>query len=323
MNEVETLKPVAIESGVARRDPLTSVSGGKPAPAVSARAKTAGQLQLAGQALTGLGILVSAFLVFEFLVTSLTHDRAQAELLTAFKQQVPTTTLDATTAAPPEGSPVALLHIPRLNLDQVVVEGTSPEDLKSGPGHLRAGPLPGEFGNAVIAGRRTTYGGPFRNLDLLRVGDPIRITTGQGVFYYTVSLVKRVDAGHADPLTATLDTRITLVTSDPAYFPAGRLVVVARIAPLVAATDLSGTPLDVEHRAPLSATISDLGLAGDPLGLVLAIIFAQLLLGVLWLVSRLARRWPLSLTIMFATPTVLALTVLAFSNVDRLLPGML
>lgn len=55
----------------------------------------------------------------------------------------------------------------------VVVEGVGTEDLKLGPGHMPTTALPGDEGNAVISGHRTTYGGPFHDLHLLEVGSPI------------------------------------------------------------------------------------------------------------------------------------------------------
>lgn len=293
-------------------------SWGAPKPAQPGQ-----RVHIIARALTGLGVVVSLFLLFEFALTGLFHERAQQDLLAAFKQQVSTTTLDLPSATVAEGSPVALIEIPRIGLKQVIVEGTSPEDLKKGPGHLRAAPMPGEFGNAVVAGRRTTYGAPFKDIDLLRVGDMIRVTTGQGVFAYRVSSVGRVAAGRPDPLLAKLDTRLTLVTSDPAYAPAGRLVAVARMTPLTGSLDENATPLDVAGRAPLAASISELGLAGDPMGLVLGLVFAQLLIAAALLTVRFSRRWPLSLTLMFAVPTLMALAILTFSNVDQLLPGTL
>ena len=42
-----------------------------------------------------------------------------------------------------------------------VVPGVSHDDLKKGPGHYPDTPLPGQLGNASIAGHRTTYGEPF------------------------------------------------------------------------------------------------------------------------------------------------------------------
>jgi sortase A len=268
----------------------------------------------AGQGLTVIGVAGLLFIGYEFGLTSLTHDRSRPALLATFKLQVPTTTLDAPTTSPPEGSPTALLDIPRIGLDQVVVEGTSPEDLKAGPGHLRASPMPGEYGNAVIAGRRTTYGGPFGRLDQLRAGDPITVTTGQGAFNYRVVSVHRVGAGNAAPLIGTTDSRMTLVTSDSQLFPTGRLVVVAT---------LQGKPVAVANRPKVPITTADLGLVGDPAALWFVVLWAPLLIAAVWLVRRFRRQWPLSVTTMFAVPVVLTLAVLVLSSLDPVLPGTL
>lgn len=280
-------------------------------------------LEQFGRALAAVGVVVSAFLVFEFVFTGLVHERSQADLLASFKQRIQTTTLDAPNAGLTEQSPVALLFIPKIGLSQIVVEGTTPNDLKLGPGHLRAAPLPGEFGNAVIAGRRTTYGAPFKSLGLLHPGDSITVTTGQGVFAYVVSSVRSVGAGQASPLTATLDTRLTLVTSDPAFMPSRRLIVTARLAPVIQAGDAKGSPVAVATRPPVAVAIDELGLTGESGGVALALVFGQLLILAIWLTRRFGRRWPLSLTVLFATPALLGLAVLFFSNIDRLLPGML
>jgi len=48
---------------------------------------------------------------------------------------------------------VALLSIPAIGISaMVVVEGTTPENLTLGPGHLRDTPLPGQAGISVIFG---------------------------------------------------------------------------------------------------------------------------------------------------------------------------
>lgn len=268
----------------------------------------------AGRWLTAAGLLAALFLAHELLLSGLSHDRAQAALLATFKRGVTTTTLGTPGSTPDEGGPVALLQIPRIGLEQLVVEGTSPEDLKADPGHLRVSPLPGEFGNSVIAGRRTTYGGPLRRLDELRQGDPIRVTTGQGSFLYIVSDSRTVPPGRADPLIGTLDSRLTLVTSTPAYMPTDRLVVVAK---------LRGAPAAIPHHPPVPISPADLGLAGDAGGLGPALVWGQLLTAMIWGASRMRRSWPVPVVWLLAAPVILGLAVLTFSSLDRILPGTL
>ncbi len=115
----------------------------------------------------------------------------------------PTTTTSAavetTTTIPPApqlptiemGDPIAKIQIPRVGVDSIVVQGTERDDLKNGPGHYPATPLPGQLGNAAIAGHRTTYGAPFNRLDELEAGDFIltQSLVGESVYVVTELLV--------------------------------------------------------------------------------------------------------------------------------------
>ena len=71
------------------------------------------------------------------------------------------------------GDALTRIKIPKLGVDVVVVEGTTPAALKAGAGHYRGTPLPCETGNVAIAGHRTTYGKPFAQMDRLGPGDQI------------------------------------------------------------------------------------------------------------------------------------------------------
>jgi sortase A len=82
---------------------------------------------------------------------------------------------------------VAQIRIPRVGLDDIVVNGVGVDDLRKRPGHAPATPLPGQRGNSAIAGHRTPYGAPFGNLDQLSNGDAILPRTTQGSFTYRVS----------------------------------------------------------------------------------------------------------------------------------------
>ena len=71
---------------------------------------------------------------------------------------------------PRQGDAVARIRIPKIGVDQYVVEGVDVDDLRKGPGHYPSTPLPGHEGNSAIAGHRTTYGAPFGDLDQLDTG---------------------------------------------------------------------------------------------------------------------------------------------------------
>ena len=127
------------------------------------------------------------------------------------------------------GDPLGRIRIPKVGLSEVFVEGTEASDLRKGPGHYPATPLPGQRGTVGIAGHRTTYGAPFHDIDDLRRGDRIELAMPYGRFTYRVERTRIV------PPTATEVTdrvgydRLVLSACHPLYSAAQRIVVFARL----------------------------------------------------------------------------------------------
>ena len=135
------------------------------------------------------GVLILLFVAYQLWGTGIRTAQAQNQLEDDFEAVLeeavdqPTTTTttteagdppdhrhDPTTGPAPEGEATARIVIPAIGVDKIVVEGVSLADLKKGPGHYPETPLPGQEGNAAIAGHRTTYGAPFHRLDELQAG---------------------------------------------------------------------------------------------------------------------------------------------------------
>ena len=157
------------------------------------------------------------------------------ETATTLPTTTPTTTPPAAPSDPvPNGEAIAILRIPRLGIEWQVVEGVKVADLKAGPGHFRETVMPGQLGNSAIAGHRTTYGQPFRNIDQLEVGDLIEITTLVGTYTYAVTdslIVKPSDYALVIPTVDPTVATLALVTCDPAYTARNRLIVRATLVP--------------------------------------------------------------------------------------------
>jgi len=77
-------------------------------------------------------------------------------------------------AEPTAGAPVARLVIPKIALDDIVLEGVTTAALNGGPGHLPGSAFPGGEGNAVISAHRDRH---FRRLGELSIGDTISTQT--------------------------------------------------------------------------------------------------------------------------------------------------
>jgi sortase A len=155
--------------------------------------------------------------------------------------------VDAWEASVSSGEALTRIAIPGIDVETLVVSGTSPAALRAGAGHYPNTPLPGQVGNVGIAGHRTTYGRPFNRVDELSVGDDIWLQTPIGDFRYQV--IDPPTGGDCEPYGGTPDTAacithprdwsvvspsedslLTLTTCHPKGSAAQRMVVQAELA---------------------------------------------------------------------------------------------
>lgn len=266
-----------------------------------------------GHGLTLFAVLVVVYVLYLVGFSALEQGRSQRTLAARFEQAV------AFQEAPvggsiTEGTPVAVLDIPRLGLREVVVEGTTSRELRNGPGHLRSSALPGQAGNSVIAARRAAYGGSFRELDRLRPGDEIRATTGLGEVTYEVTETREVRPEEPDALGDFGDDRMTFVTSAPAFLASRRLVAVAELRSDVLPTP-DGRPSEVRKE--------ELGLHGDRSGALQLLLWTQALFLAAMATAWLYRRWSRWPTWLITTPVLALLLLLVFDSFTPLLPSTL
>jgi len=124
------------------------------------------------------------------------------------------------------GTPVARVVIPRIGLDEVILEGVEATVLNAAPGHMPGTPMPGATGNSVISAHRDRH---FHRLGQLAVGDTVRTFTPQGHRTWRITGRRIVGAGR--PVLYDTPTAIlTLTTCWPIRFigPApDRLLLVA------------------------------------------------------------------------------------------------
>jgi sortase A len=129
---------------------------------------------------------------------------------------------------PLKGDAIAKIEIPAIGVSDYVVEGTDTASLRKGPGHYPETPLPGDPGTAAIAGHRTTYGAPFRNIDDLRHGQRIVVDMPDGRFLYRVQRTAVVDDSDLSVLEPVGYKRLLLSACHPLYSAAQRVIVFAR-----------------------------------------------------------------------------------------------
>lgn len=247
---------------------------------------------------------------------------------------------DGSIAVPKPGDPIGEINIPRIGSDFIMVEGVELKYLSEGPGHFPGTPLPGQAGNAAVAGHRTTYKAPFNRIDELHPGDKIFITTLQGRFTYQVK--PQVDPknpggpplGHrivtptaVEILADKGDNQLTLMACNPKYYATQRIVVEAALV---------GNPAPSTPRPPHVQNVNQDDLAGltkgDDAARLPAILFGLAALAVwflTWLVSHrlkrsgrpMSERWVRWTPYIVGFPIFIVLLYASFEATSKVLPG--
>ena len=278
-----------------------------------------------GRTLITLGILVLFFAGYQNWITDTTQHRSQTALqheVTKVISGKPVTSVIGpntplpTSKDPGEGHWLGVISIPTISLSQVIVDGTDKSQLQLGPGHYIGTAMPGEAGNVAIAGHRTTWGRPFRNLDKLHMGDQIFITTPRAAIMYRVVWIKVVSPGDTSVVAPTKTPSLTLTTCNPPYSAASRLVVRAELGavgkihtdtPTWTVTEKQSSPLlkNQEHYPKWP------------------VLFYGLLLALILLVGELRRRRTSRPVVVTVATLVLALpvTLLWFNAIAHVLPA--
>jgi sortase A len=344
-----------------------------------ARKVAAQALGALGRTLISVGALLLLFVVYQLWGTGIHEARAQSNLTEEFEALLrSTTTTTSTTLAPtssttvvetteaptttvepqPEevlaafrsGDAVARIRIPKIGVDKIVVQGVEVEDLRKGPGHYRSTPMPGQRGNAAIAGHRTTYGAPFNRIDELEPGDEILVATPQGDYTYKVAPQTNEDgsiSGHliVSPndvwvLDDAGDNRLTLTACHPKYSASQRIVVQALLVEPPALTPKLVTKPTGSDGPPPSSTVSepattstiddpvvipredlDAGLGGDGSHRWPALFWGAVVAGFMVGIGRFTRRWGRLRSWASSAIPLLLVVFVFFEHLDRMLPA--
>lgn len=127
---------------------------------------------------------------------------------------------------------LGLIEIPRLDTAAIVEEGVSVGTLWKAVGHLPGTALPGQAGNAVLAGHRDTY---FSGLGDLKVGDLVSFKSPTATYSYRVESARVVEPDDDSVLNASKEATLTLITCYPFHYIGSapqRYVVTAREVPM-------------------------------------------------------------------------------------------
>jgi sortase A len=297
-----------------------------------------------GRVLITVGLLIILFVGYQLWGTAIWEARAQSDLEGEFERELAraepdtttttapttttTTTIGPTTAptttttttprpppvVPPPGDPIGVIRIDKIGVDKVVVEGTTVPDLRKGPGHYEGSPLPGQLGNAAIAGHRTTYGAPFGDLDQLARGDTLFVQTLTGTWRYQLMRDPfEVDPSQVEVLDPVPgQATLTLTTCHPKYSAAKRLIVQAELT----GNQQPAPAPDTQPRLVLDTGLSGGGESRWPT--ILWGFIAAAVGGLWWLMFHRYPRWT---TWLGGAIPFLAVLFVFYTYLERVLPN--
>ena len=111
--------------------------------------------------------------------------------------------------------PLAILRVPKINLEVPVFDDTDELALNRGVGRIRGTGQFGQVGNVGIAGHRDGF---FRGLKDIVPGDTIELDLGGRTEQYVVRQIQIVRPEDTEVLNRTSTPTLTLVTCFPFYY---------------------------------------------------------------------------------------------------------
>lgn len=159
------------------------------------------------------GIVVLGFGGYELLQTNQAQSNSLGEAEVLLDERKTTDNhSDAGNFDPSTGETAGILHIPRLEADLPIVEGTHEDDLAKGVGHYSGTAYPRQGDQIVLSGHRDTV---FRRMGELEIGDILTIQLPYGNTSYEIIETQIVDADDRSIIVPTGEEVLTLTTCYP------------------------------------------------------------------------------------------------------------
>ena len=119
------------------------------------------------------------------------------------------------------------IQIPAIGLNAPVVLGDGWEQLKKGVGQHVGTANPGETGNVVVSAHNDIFGELFKDLDKLKAGDEVILTTQDKSFTYIVTGTQIVEPTRVDLMAQSSEKLLTMISCYPYRIDNQRIVVIA------------------------------------------------------------------------------------------------
>ncbi|WP_068673114.1 class D sortase [Oceanobacillus sp. Castelsardo] len=167
------------------------------------------------------GIVFLGFGGYQWYATETAQKNSLAEAKEIIKDSTKETqsneeaTIDGSNFSPSTGETAGILHIPKLESDLPIVEGTDEDELEKGVGHYKGTAYPTQGEQIVLSGHRDTV---FRRMGELELGDILTVKLPYGEFSYEIVDTKIVSADDRTIIKPQGKEVLTLTTCYPFNF---------------------------------------------------------------------------------------------------------
>lgn len=153
------------------------------------------------------------------------------------------------------------LIIPKLEVDELILDGVDEQTLLQGEGLYDYAQLPGEGrSNTSIAGHRNWIRGgkitldqPFSFLDTLTEGDYLYLVYGENIYQYLFEYQEVVEPDDWGPIYKTDHSCVTLTTCTPVGVSDHRLIVRGALVDIIPLSDDYTYPANAEEEASINS----------------------------------------------------------------------
>ncbi len=213
-------------------------------------------LQVLGELLVTVGVVLVLFIAWQLWWTNAAADATQREVVNDFARTfkdsgAPVSPIRPDGAAdygpatvspePAAGGSIGIAYIPRFGADyyRPIVQGTTPAVLDTlGIGHYEGTAMPGGAGNFAVAGHRQTHGAVLDAIESLVPGDRIYVQTRDGYYVYAfrnseIVLPSRTDVLLPVPSRPTeipTESYLTMTSCNPRFGSGERFIAYSVLA---------------------------------------------------------------------------------------------
>ncbi len=128
-----------------------------------------------------------------------------------------------------QGQGIGFIRVPAIDADFALIEGVDLGALQHGPGRYSSAALPGQGETVAVAGHRTTFLAPFRDIDELERGDEVTIEMPYASFTYSVEHSRVVEPHQLEVVRPVGRERLVLTACHPLHSAAQRYIVFAEL----------------------------------------------------------------------------------------------